>query len=255
MTNNVNINRLFLQNSSYDLAGNQKTIGGFSYNYDGENRVSLVTEPSGATPQSYQYFYDGEGRRVQKVANGGETTTYVYDASGGLAAEYVSGTAPTPLCETCYLVQDTLGSTRVMLDARTGSLVSLHYYLPFGEEIVNARQGSLYSGIDDPRQKFTGKERDAETGLDYFGARYFSGAQGRLTTPDWSATPQPIPYADLADPQSLNLYSYVRNNPLSKPDPDGHCGEGDDNCGPMLTKQQVTNIVYNEVGGLKEKAG
>src|SRR5205085_1511571 len=59
----------------------------------------------------------------------------------------------------------------------------------------------------------------------YFGARYFSAAQGRFTSPDWSATPQPVPYANLSDPQTLNLYSYVRNNPLSKSDPDGHCGE------------------------------
>jgi RHS repeat-associated protein len=59
-------------------------------------------------------------------------------------------------------------------------------------------------------------------GLDYFGARYFSGAQGRFTSPDWSAVPVPIPYADLSDPQTLNLYSYVRNNPLSRPDLDGH---------------------------------
>jgi len=62
----------------------------------------------------------------------------------------------------------------------------------------------------------------AETGLDYFGARYFSGAQGRFTSPDWSAKPQPVPYARLEDPQTLNLYSYVRNNPLSRIDPDGH---------------------------------
>lgn len=61
-----------------------------------------------------------------------------------------------------------------------------------------------------------------ETGLDYFGARYFSGAQGRFTSPDWSAVPQPVPYADLADPQTLNLYSYVWNNPLLRIDLDGH---------------------------------
>ena len=54
--------------------------------------------------------------------------------------------------------------------------------------------------------RFTGKERDSETGLDYFGARYFSAAQGRWTSPDWSAVPQPVPYADLSDPQTLNLY-------------------------------------------------
>ena len=70
--------------------------------------------------------------------------------------------------------------------------------------------------------RFTQKERDAKTGLDCFGARYFSAAQGRWTSPDWSATPQPVPYADLIDPQTLNLYSYVRNNPLGYNDPDGH---------------------------------
>lgn len=72
-------------------------------------------------------------------------------------------------------------------------------------------------------QQFTGKERDAETGLDYFGARYLSSAQGRWMSPDWSATPQPIPYADLRDPQTLNLYGYVRNNPTGSADADGHC--------------------------------
>jgi RHS repeat-associated protein len=70
--------------------------------------------------------------------------------------------------------------------------------------------------------KFTGQERDAETGLDFFGARYFSGAQGRFATPDWSPAPVAIPYADLHDPQSLNLYAYLRNDPLSSQDPDGH---------------------------------
>lgn len=66
--------------------------------------------------------------------------------------------------------------------------------------------------------EFTGKERDQETGLDYFGARYFSGAQGRFTSPDFTAPgsdPVPIPGADFDNPQNLNLYAYVRNNPLS----------------------------------------
>jgi len=75
---------------------------------------------------------------------------------------------------------------------------------------------------DGVTEKFTGKERDAETGLDFVGARYMSSAQGRFMTPDWSAKPQPIPYADLKDPQTLNLYGYVRNNPLSHADSDGH---------------------------------
>ena len=70
--------------------------------------------------------------------------------------------------------------------------------------------------------QFTSKERDAETGLDFFGARYFGSAQGRFTSPDWSEKPQAVPYADFTDPQTLNLYSYVRNNPLNRTDPSGH---------------------------------
>ncbi len=73
--------------------------------------------------------------------------------------------------------------------------------------------------------KFTGKERDTESGLDNFGARYYSSTQGRFMSPDWAAKPEAVPYSDLENPQSLNLYSYVGNNPLSVTDPDGHVWE------------------------------
>jgi len=69
----------------------------------------------------------------------------------------------------------------------------------------------------------TGKEHDTESGNDYFEARYYASSMGRFMSPDWSAKEDPVPYAQMDDPQSLNLYSYVRNNPLSKTDPDGHC--------------------------------
>jgi RHS repeat-associated protein len=69
---------------------------------------------------------------------------------------------------------------------------------------------------------FTGKERDQETGNDYFGARYYNSNVGRWLSPDWSAKVEPVPYAKLGDPQSLNLYSYVYNSPMSRFDSDGH---------------------------------
>ena len=100
--------------------------------------------------------------------------------------------------------------------------------------------------------KFTAKERDAETGLDFFGARYFSAAQGRFTSPDWAAKPEPVPYANLEDPQTLNLYGYVRNNPLSKADADGHCGL-DDPAGCSVS-QFFASIPDRVKGGLKFEA-
>jgi len=70
---------------------------------------------------------------------------------------------------------------------------------------------------------FTGKERDSESGLDYFGARYYASSMGQWMSPDWADKPEAVSYSQLDNPQSLNLYGYVNNNPLSKADKDGHC--------------------------------
>jgi RHS repeat-associated protein len=70
--------------------------------------------------------------------------------------------------------------------------------------------------------RYTGKERDAESGLDYFGARYYGSTMGRWLSPDWSSNPVSIPFARLDNPQTLNLYSYVGNNPLRRFDSNGH---------------------------------
>lgn len=118
-----------------------------------------------------------------------------------------------------WLVQDHLGSTRMVVD-RSGSLAGItrHDFAPFGEELsAGIRSEALGYGADSVRQKFTGKERDNETGLDYFGARYFASVQGRFTSVD----PLWINAKRLVDPQRLNLFSYVRNNPLKFIDPDG----------------------------------
>jgi RHS repeat-associated protein len=76
--------------------------------------------------------------------------------------------------------------------------------------------------------RYTGKERDTESGNDYFLARYYSSSTGRFLSPDWSAKEEPVPYAKLDNPQTLNLYSYVQNNPLSRVDADGHVAGVDD---------------------------
>ena len=89
-------------------------------------------------------------------------------------------------------------------------------FYPFG------RESTVYTNTCPQNYKFTGKERD-ETSLDNLGARYHSSQYGRFMTPDWATKPKAVPYADFSDPRSLNLYSYVRNNPLLKEDLDGHC--------------------------------
>jgi RHS repeat-associated protein len=71
-------------------------------------------------------------------------------------------------------------------------------------------------------RRYTGKERDTESGNDYFEARYYASSMGRFLSPNWSAKEEPVPYAKLDNPQTLNLYGYVLNNPLFKPDLDGH---------------------------------
>jgi RHS repeat-associated protein len=86
-------------------------------------------------------------------------------------------------------------------------------YLPFGEQT---------GGDTTTTHKFTDKERDSESGLDEFGARYYTSLLGRFLIPDWASKVVPVPYATFEDPQSLNLYGYVQNNPITLRDPDGH---------------------------------
>jgi RHS repeat-associated protein len=230
--------------NDYDNAGNQTAVflgsgATRGFTYDAEDRQITAAIPGMV---AISYAYDGDGKRVQKTV-GTTVTTYVYDAIGNLAAEY--GPA-SPLGGTTYLTADHLGSTRLVTNS-AGAPVARYDYAPFGEELTAGIDGrttallfstNLYPTVtpDSTDQKFTGKERDAESGLDFFGARYMSSAQGRFTSPDEfkggglfdpftgqnDETIGPLPYADISDPQTLNKYAYVRNNPLRYVDPDGH---------------------------------
>ncbi len=107
--------------------------------------------------------------------------------------------------------------------------------LPFGDGLAAYPDQYAPATADDATPlHFTGKERDPETGEangnDYFGARYYQSSTGRFLIPDWSAKVEPVPYAKLDDPQSLNLYAYVRDNPLGIVDPDGHCAANEIGC-------------------------
>jgi RHS repeat-associated protein len=144
------------------------------------------------------------------------------DLSGTLKAEYVFfdgervARKDFPSNAVSYYFSDHLKTASVITDS-AGNIKSESDFYPWGGELQ-------FVNNDSNHYKFTGKERDSETQLDYFGARYYSNGLGRFVTSDWSATPVPVPYADLTDPQSLNQYSYVRNIPTVKVDADGHDG-------------------------------
>ena len=182
--------------------------------YDAENR--LTTMATAAAPNATTYAYDGSGHRIMKTI-GSTTTVYVYDAQGNLTAEYGGSNSSSG---TQYLTTDHLGSTRLVTD-QSGSVAKTFDYLPFGEEIG----GTSSTG---PTQRFTGQERDTESGIDFFKARYASAPQGRFQSPD----PAGMFVADPTNPQSWNLYAYVMNNPLKYIDPTGMdviCNDDPDN--------------------------
>ncbi len=226
------------------------------------------------------YYYDAEGRRSRRVV-GSQETWQVYGFEGELVAEYaVSGAfnggnppaAGTPTKEYGYrngqllvtvpcdgvikwLVADHLGTPRMEADG-SGSLGSMkrHDYLPYGEEVfagTGLRTTTLSyptaAGQDCVRQQFGTKERDNETGLDYFGARYFSPAEGRFTSVDRVM----ISSSRLIDPQQLNRYSYVRNNPLKYVDPDGN----DLKLNPKLKKADQDRIIKDAIKLYRKASG
>jgi len=234
----------------YDTVGNITTdpATGGTMTYDAENRMVTATNGGGGN-----YTYDGEGKRVKRITAGQEWW-YVYGIGGELLAEYLASAPATVKKEYGYrggqllvvwntdepladkklkwLVMDHLGSTRTEAD-KSGSLAGItrHDYAPFGEELyagIRQNGGAGQYGYEPPqstlRIRFGAKERDNETGLDYFLARYYSSTQGRFASTD----PIVMEKRRLGDPQGINLYAYTRNNPLKYIDPDGEKYKGTD---------------------------
>jgi len=253
----ANTNRL-VSPVTYDTAGNQTLYTPYTLWYDAENRNYSITSPNNNENGSIAFAYDGDGRRVKKSwsPNGGNTITtyYVYDAFGQLAAEYSNG---TPANGMSFPFNDMLGSVRGVTNG-SGALDECNDYLPFGRTLVEAdhtrptcHPNTVQSTSKLP-QKFTGKERDLETGwainsegLDFFLSRYYSGAQGRFTSPDSTA------YSKMTNPQSWNLYAYSFNNPLRYTDPDGHEVQTA-NC---TTEEECNEVLKGIKGAVGSAAG
>jgi RHS repeat-associated protein len=209
-------------NFSYDGAGNMTQDAVNTYGWNAESEVKSAA--------GVNYTYDGDGNRVQK-SNGkiywygaGTEILDESDASGNITDEYVffggkrvahrvvsSGSIS-------YYAEDFLGSSRAITTSAGTLCYDADFYPYGGERVITNTCAQNY--------KFEGKERDTETGNDDFGARYYTSRLGRWLSADWSSFPAPVPYADLTNPQTLNLYALVRDNPESFADLDGHkfCG-------------------------------
>jgi len=226
---------------TYDAAGNVTNDGnGNQPTYDAENRI--------ATDAGVTYYYDADGMRMEKSSGtmywpGPYGTLAETDLTGTINHEYIyfNGTriarVDRPSATVHYYFSNHLGS-HTMVTSATGSCEQDIDYYPYGgvmtDHCPNVAQ----------HYKFTGKERDSESGLDDFGFRYYGSSMGRFMSPD-----EALYGGDFEDPQKLNLYSYVRNNPLNSIDPDGHlvvvCTK--DESGKQTCTQMSDQDYYNAV--------
>jgi RHS repeat-associated protein len=228
----------------YDAAGNMTfnaTPPMQTYTYDQENRLI------GAA--GYAYIYDGDGNRVRK-SNSSTGTLYWYmtpgivgesDLSGNLTDEYVffggQRVARKSTNGVFYYFSDHLTTASVITDSG-GIIKAESDFYPWGGELQ-------FVNNDSNHYKFTGKERDSESGNDYFGLRYYSNGLSRFLTKDSIANDW-----ELQNPQTWNRYAYARNNSVRYVDPDGAAIEL---LGDQAQRQKELERVQGSVGN-KEAA-
>ena len=246
---------------SYDASGNTQNDGTYPYTWDAESQMKSAA--------GVNYAYDGDGRRVFKSSGklywygaGGDILAET-DASGSTTAEYIffggKRIAMLPAGGNAqFYVEDFLGSSRVVTQ-NNGVVCYDADFTPFGGDrpyTDNCPAANNY--------KFEGKERDTETGNDDFGARYYSWRFGRWLSADWSAVPVPVPYANLTNPQTLNLYAMVADDPESFADLDGHdqndpCVNNPRACAPQTTANAnatnaTTGVSTQQTGQSQQQA-
>jgi len=227
-------NRLGGAGYYHDVLGNLVTmpaadgVGTVSMTYLDQGHIGTLTDSSGVV---WKYYYDADGKRRIKVKTAGGAATepdgqggvrlvadrslYFYEGEDLICQQDVGALVQDESqYEPKFLLLDHLGSTRAeLVFTESGGVFSpviQEYYdlMPYGEVIdPPSTQESVL---------FTGKQRDFESDLDSFGARYLSSRLGRWSSPD-----EPMNDHQIKDPQSWCLFSYTRNNPLTRVDPDG----------------------------------
>jgi RHS repeat-associated protein len=271
----VDANNHINSDSTYatDAAGNMTKDGsgtGYLYTFDAEGRLTLAAGPSGGP---YCYVYDGLGRRVAKkssattCSSGTITKLYWRSISGDALAESDSTGSTTNAAYNEYVFftgrriasrngtgtifyyfADQLGSVRTITTGSgtgqtPGQLCYDQDYTPYGQEVFTTAQMSrLQTAACPTNYRFTGYERDQETGLDYAFARYYSSRLGRFLSTD------PLG-GSIGSLQSHNAYAYVVNNPLNFVDPLGlWCsapqGDRDTPCNPSNSSGPDTSLSW-----------
>ncbi|MFN0116998.1 MAG: FG-GAP-like repeat-containing protein [Elusimicrobiota bacterium] len=204
---------------SYDEAGNMvskvSNEASWNYQFDVEGRLAKVSNNG---TQMALFLYDGDGGRVQKTTAQG-TTKYIGKlfeirpdgsyvnhifGAGQLVASRIQPISGVSSIQ--YFQTDHLGSISSVTN-ENGTVIHELAYAPFGEKIKNIGTSSL-------KHTYTSQEEDPEIDLQYYNARYYDPALGRFISPD-AIVP------DVFNPQTLNRYSYVTNNPVILTDPDG----------------------------------
>jgi len=159
------------------------------------------------------FLYDTEGHKVAEVDPTGTFPRGELFAAGRHFAVFAPDPGPTGA--TFFIHADWLGTERACTNI-AGTVCETISSLPFGDGQTISDSCGDSAGDVSPLH-FTGNERDSESGLDNFGARYDSSSIGRFMSPD----PLYIELHRLVDPQRLNLYAYARNNPITLTDPTG----------------------------------
>jgi RHS repeat-associated protein len=217
---------------TYDANGNVTQAGGWSYVWDYLNRMLS----SGYNNSTTTYGYDTTGARVLQTSTTSTSyypskffslaSTTIGGASYATSTNYIwlgdtllgtidqklyNGTA-TGTAVSRYVHPDHPGSTNVVTDA-SGSIAQLLDYYLYGA----TRVSSTTYPTNEKRQ-YIGQYADAQTSLSYLNARYYNPVQGQFLSEDpvfWNSR------QNLADPQSLNVYSYANDNPINRSDPSG----------------------------------
>ena len=222
----------------YDASGLRVAKGTFTGSFPAKNTVCPAAVPGTNVTLTAQYLLNLGGEQVTELnGTGGWVHSNVW------AGSHLDATYDTKGLH--FQLADPLGTRRVQTNYQ-GVVEEYVQSLPFGDNLNTVIPSGAPSTADDATEHhFTGKEHDQESGNDYFGARYYASAVGRWLSPDWSSKEEPAPYAKLDDPQALNLYAYVGNNPLTRVDSDGHaaagsgCRQGAAACGAAIQKSNA----------------